>query len=249
MRGYGTGRAGVRRPGFWIRLCVVVIRPLDRLLFRLRWRGTENVPATGGVLLVANHVSYADPLTFVRFVWDCGRVPRILVKSSLFRMPFVGSVMRGARQIPVDRGSSSAHAALDAGLAALRSGEAVCVYPEGTVTRDPRWWPMQAKTGVARLALASGVPVIPIAQWGAQSFYDRYGGVFRPLPRKRIDMAAGRPVDLSAYRGQELSSELLRSATDHIMRAVRDLLAGIRGEQPPEEFWPRPPHEEDPEKT
>jgi 1-acyl-sn-glycerol-3-phosphate acyltransferase len=221
-------------------LCALTLHPLDGLLFKLRWGGLEHVPKAGGALLVANHVSYFDPVTFVRFVWDAGRIPRILVKSSLFAHPIVGPVVRGARQIPVERNSAAAKDSLTAAAQALRDGEAVCIYPEGTVTRDPDWWPMRSRTGVARLALSADVPVIPIAQWGPQFFYDKYNHRFRPLPRKTVRTVAGPPVDLSRYRGREVTGELLREVTDVIMGAVREQLADIRGEAPPVEFWEPP---------
>jgi len=221
-------------------LCALTLHPLDGLLFKLRWDGVEHVPKTGGALLVANHVSYFDPVTFVRFVWDAGRIPRILVKSGLFAHPIVGPVVRGARQIPVERNSAAAKDSLTAAAQALRDGEAVCIYPEGTVTRDPDWWPMRSRTGVARLALSTDAPVIPIAQWGPQFFYDKYNHRFRPAPRKTVRTVAGPAVDLSAYRGQEITKDLLREVTDVIMGAVRDLLAEIRNEPAPAEFWEPP---------
>jgi 1-acyl-sn-glycerol-3-phosphate acyltransferase len=214
-----------------------VIYPVDSIMFKLRWRGLENVPQTGGLLMVANHVSYIDPLTFARFVWDSGRVPRFLAKASLFELFFVGRVVRGAGQIPVHRGSADAHSSLRDGLAALERGECVCVYPEGTVTRDPDWWPMQGKTGAARLALASDVPVVPVAQWGPQFAVDWYAKKFRLLPRKTAICQAGPPIDLSGYRGRPVTAELLREVTDVLMGAVRDLLGEVRGEQPPATFW------------
>jgi 1-acyl-sn-glycerol-3-phosphate acyltransferase len=107
---------------------------------------------------------------------------------------------------------------------------------------------MQAKTGVARLALlAPGVPVIPVGQWGAQRFLDVYARRFRPLPRKRITIAAGPPVDLSDFAGSEPTSQVLHEMTDRIMLAVRDLVAEIRGEQPPAEFYRRPAASSTPE--
>jgi 1-acyl-sn-glycerol-3-phosphate acyltransferase len=229
-----------RKAGFWIRFCVLVIYPVDSLLFKLRWRGTEQVPKSGGVILVANHLSYVDPLPFVRFIWDSGRIPRILVKASLFRSKLIGPVMRGAAQIPVHRGSTGAGDSLRDAVAALDRGEAVCIYPEGTVTRDPDWWPMRAKTGVARLALQTDVPVIPIAQWGAQFCYDRYNHKLSLLPRKALHITAGPPVDLSAYRGKPVTAELVREVTDVIMSAVRDQLAIIRDQTPPTTFFERP---------
>ena len=227
--------------GFWIRLCVVVIWPLVGTVFKLRLRNLERMPASGGVIVATNHVSYADPLVFARFVWDAGRVPRFLIKDSLFRLFFVGRVMRGAKQIPVSRGSSDAERSLRNAVEALGRGECVCIYPEGTVTRDPDFWPMVGRTGVARLALSADVPVVPVAQWGPQQAVDVYHKRYRPFPRKEAWCVVGDPVDLSAYRGRPLTAELLREVTDLIMRAVRDELAQVRGEPAPTAFYRRPP--------
>ena len=228
------------RVGFWLRVAWAVIYPVDTMLFKLRWRGREHLPATGGVLVVTNHISYADPLTFARYVWDAGRVPRFLAKEPLFRIFFVRRVLRGAGQIPVHRGAADAQGSLRDAVAALERGEAVCIYPEGTVTRDPDWWPMVGRTGVARRALATDVPVVPVAQWGPQFAVDVYRKRFRLIPRKTAICQAGPPVDLSAYRGRPLTAELLREVTDVIMARVRDLLGEIRGETPPTTFWRRP---------
>jgi 1-acyl-sn-glycerol-3-phosphate acyltransferase len=126
-------------------------------------------------------------------------------------------------------------------VAALVRGEVVMIYPEGTVTRDPQFWPMQAKTGVARLALlAPDVPVIPVAQWGEQEFLNYYQRRFRPLPRKHVTISAGEPIDLSEFVGRQPTAEILRTMTDRIMGAVRDELALVRGEQPPDAFYRSP---------
>jgi 1-acyl-sn-glycerol-3-phosphate acyltransferase len=225
------------RVGPWLRICWAIIWPLDSLLFKLRWRGREHMPASGGVLIVANHVSHIDPMTFARYVWDSGREPRFLIKAEVFRWPVVRTVLRGAGQIPVHRGTADAQESLRAALSALASGEAVCIYPEGTVTKDPDWWPMHSRTGVARLALATEVPVVPIGQWGAQFAVDVYRKRYRPLPRKTVTFSAGPPIDLSAYRGRPQTTDLLREVTDLIMGRVRDLVAEIRAEQPPAAFW------------
>jgi 1-acyl-sn-glycerol-3-phosphate acyltransferase len=237
-RGARVARHG--RVGFWLRVAWAVIYPVDTLLFKLRWRGREHIPATGGVLVVANHISHADPLTFARYVWDAGRVPRFLAKDELFRIFFIRTVLRGSKQIPVHRGSSDAQGSLRDAVTALEAGEAVCIYPEGTVTRDPDWWPMVSRTGVARLALATEAPVIPVAQWGPQAAVDVYRKRFRPFPRKIAICQAGPPVDLSAYRGRPQTAELLREVTDVIMTRVRDMLGELRDEQPPTQFWRRP---------
>ncbi|CAA9248506.1 MAG: Acyl-CoA:1-acyl-sn-glycerol-3-phosphate acyltransferase [uncultured Corynebacteriales bacterium] len=230
--------------GFWVGFAVVVIRPMVSVLFRVRWRGREHVPAAGGVIMVANHISHADWLTFARYVWDCRRVPRFLAKESLFRLPGIGSVLRGARQIPVRRGTAAARESLDRAVEALARGECVCIYPEGTVTRDPEFWPMVPRTGVARLALGTGAPVVPVAQWGPQLLLDVHGRRFRPFARPELVAVAGPPVDLSGYRGRPVTAELLREVSDVIMVEVRDLLGGIRGETPPDHFYRRPPARE-----
>jgi 1-acyl-sn-glycerol-3-phosphate acyltransferase len=225
-----------------MRFAVIVVYPLISLLFRRRWVGLDRIPATGPAIVAVNHISYADPLVFARFVWDAGRVPRYLAKASLFTLPFpLGRIVTGAGQIPVHRDTADASQALQGAVDALRRGEVVLIYPEGTVTRDPDFWPMQAKTGVARLALlAPGVPVVPVGQWGAQHFLDVYSRRFRPFPRKRVTVCAGAPVDLSDFAGSQPSSAVLHEMTDRIMVSIRDLVAEIRGEQPPAEFYRRP---------
>ncbi|MGI8529886.1 MAG: lysophospholipid acyltransferase family protein [Geodermatophilaceae bacterium] len=235
--GRQTGHGGRGPLGWWLRLSAIVVRPVVRLMFRFRWAGQQHVPRTGGVILMANHVSKLDPFSIARFTWDAGRIPRFLVKEGLFGVFFVGAVLRGARQIPVRRGTNEATTALRAAEQALRDGEAVVVYPEGTVTRDPDWWPMQGKTGLARLWLATDVPVIPVAQWGQQRSWDYHTGKFRLFPRKRVVVVAGPPVDLSYFRGRPVTPEALREITDTAFSAVRDLLAVERDEPAPDGFW------------
>jgi len=225
-----------------MRFAVVLVYPLVSLLFKRRWAGLDRIPITGPAIVAVNHISYADPLIFARFIWDAGRVPRYLAKASLFTLPFgLGRIVAGAGQIPVHRETVDAAQALQGAVEALARGEVVLIYPEGTVTRDPDFWPMQAKTGVARLALlAPGVPVIPVGQWGAQHFLDVYSRRFRPWPRKAISISAGPPVDLSDFAGSAPDSATLHRMTDRIMASVRELVADLRGERPPAEFYPRP---------
>jgi 1-acyl-sn-glycerol-3-phosphate acyltransferase len=237
-------KPGHRNAGRWVWLAVVLVKPLNAAFFKRHWRGQEHIPPTGGVVLVANHVSQADWCTLAEFVWDSGRIPRFLVKDSLFRVRGVRSVLRGASQIPVSRGTAAARNSLEEAHAALGRGEVVCIYPEGTVTRDPDFWPMQARTGVARLALDTDAPIVPVANWGTQNAVDVEHRKVRPLPRHEVWGVAGPPLDLSAYRGRPLTADLLREVTDVIMGAVRDQLAEVRGETPPAEFFRRPPARE-----
>ncbi len=213
---------------------MLVLYPLDSLLFKISWRNLNRVPPTGGVILAVNHVSYVDTILIARFVWQTGRIPRFLIKASMFEKPFIGRVLRGAAQIPVRRGTADASQSLHAAKEALDRGECVIIYPEGTMTHDPDWWPAPAKTGIARLALlAPDAPVIPIGQWGAQFTFDSLRKTVRPFPRKPVSASVGEPVDLQRYRGKEPTSELLHEMTDQIMWAVTELVADLRGESPP----------------
>ncbi len=231
------------RPSAALWFAIVVIVPVTSLLFRLRYRHGERIPATGPVLLVANHVSVVDPLACARLAWDNGRVPHFLAKQSVFK-GWVGRVLRACGQIPVARFSADAHEALVAAQADLDAGNVVVIYPEGSVTRDPDWWPMQARTGVARLALTTDAVVLPVAQWGPQEVHDYHRKKLRLRLRAPAEYLVGEPVDLSDLRaevraGRPLTPELLRETTDLIMGRVRDLLAELRGEPAPPGFASR----------
>ena len=229
-----------KRYGFWLRLAGVVLKPPLTVFTKREWLGRDNIPQSGPVIFAVNHVSHADPLIVAHFIYDLPRKPRFLAKDSLFRTPVVKWVLRGAKQIPVYRGTRDASASLAAARAALSEGDGVIIYPEGTTTKDPDLWPMQPKTGLARLALETKAPVIPIAQWGAHRLFDAQTRKLRLRFRTPITVVAGPPVDLSAYDGKPLTSETLRAVTDTVMRQVRTQLAEIRRETPPEAFYVRP---------
>jgi 1-acyl-sn-glycerol-3-phosphate acyltransferase len=229
------------KAGFWIRLCVAILYPLDALLFRIRWRHLDRVtpPEAGGVIIALNHVSHIDTILMARFVWQSGRVPRFMIKAGLFDKPVLRTILRGADQIPVFRGTADASDSLQAAVAALDAGECIVIYPEGTITRDPAQWPMQAKTGIARLWLLSpDTPVIPVGQWGAQH---RSGPArFILWPRRTAEASVGPAVDLRRFRGAEPTPEITREITDVIMAAVRDEVAELRRQTPPAEFMVPP---------
>jgi len=223
------------KAGFWIRLCVVLIYPLAGLLYRIRWRGLDRVPAAGGVILALNHISHIDTLLMARMIWQSGRVPRFMIKASLFHKPVTGPIFRGSKQIPVYRGTGDAARSLREAVTALERGEAVVIYPEGTITRDPAKWPMLGKTGIARLALlCPDVPVIPIGQWGAQQ---RPFSPLRLIRRPTSSVSVGKPVELGRFRSAEPSADTLREMTDTIMAAIRDEVAELRGEVASREFF------------
>jgi 1-acyl-sn-glycerol-3-phosphate acyltransferase len=219
-------------PG-WRLFTVIVFRPLLHILVRNKWEGQENIPKSGPVIIAPNHMSYADWGTDSLFFYEAGRYPTFLIKASAFKVPFIGKMLYGAGQIPVNRGAADAAKALKQAEQALKEGEAVIIYPEGTATRDPGLWPMVAKTGVARVALATGAPVIPVARWGTQDVLP-YGSKKPKLwPRQTVRTVAGKPVDLSEWTGKQTSARALRAATDAIMADVTGLVASLRGEEPP----------------
>ena len=226
-----------QRLGWGYRLTVLVVVPLLRLLLRRDWRGMEHVPRTGGVVAVTVHASNLDPMTFAHFVHASGRVMRFLAKASLFAVPGLGALLRNAGQIPVHRGTGDAADAFTAAVAAVEAGQLVAVFPEGTLTRDPDLWPMRGKTGAARIALATGAPVVPIGQWGAHEVLPRYRRTVRLFPRRTVHVWAGPPVDLDDLRDRPVNGTVLREATDRIMAALVAIVAEQRGEQPPAELF------------
>jgi 1-acyl-sn-glycerol-3-phosphate acyltransferase len=237
----GNQPTGRREWGYsrgWRRFTVIILRPLLRLLMKYQWQGRENFPKTGGVILAPNHLSYADWGAIALYSYSYGhRFPVFMIKSAVFEVKLIGPLLYNVGQLPVYRGRGDAGLVLKQAEQALAAGACVIVYPEGTATRDPDLWPMVGKTGAARLALSTGVPVIPIASWGAQDVLP-YGSKKPKLwPRKTIRMAAGPPVDLSAYAGQRLSASTLRAATADIMADITALLAKIRQQTPPAVPW------------
>ena len=169
-------------------------------------------------------------------IWS-GRWPRYLGKAELWSTPVVGWFARKCGQIPVLRNTAQARDALAPAQAALERGECVGIYPEGGRTRDPDLWPMTARTGVARLALSTGVPVIPTANWGTHLIMPGRRLTWPRLwPRKTIRVVMGDPVPLSDLYGRT-DVEAMRIATDRIMDAVTILVEGLRGETRPAGVW------------
>jgi 1-acyl-sn-glycerol-3-phosphate acyltransferase len=200
---------------------------------RREWRGAENMPTDRGFIAASNHMTNIDPLTFAHFLWDNGFAPKILAKASLFKVPVMRGVLHATGQIPVHRNTTAAGESLDAAVAAVEAGECVAVFPEGTLTREPDLWPMTGKTGVARLALATRAPVIPVAQWGPQDLLGRYKKLLRPVPRKKVTVVAGPPVVLDDLYDRPRDTATLREATDRVMDAITALLEDVRGESAP----------------
>ena len=199
--------------------------PLLRLLFRWKIDGIEKIPRTGPAIVASNHISNFDPLCVAYLVDRAGRRPRFLAKASLWKNPIMRIIFSGCRQIPVERGSGDV-SPTRAAEQSLRSGEVVVVYPEGTITTNLDLTPMKGKTGVARLTLATGVPVTPVAVWGAQWLIPK-GRKWKYRGHRLMMLKLGEPMRFDEFAGRQDDPEALREVTDRVMaeidRLVREL--------------------------
>ncbi len=220
------------------RAAVGTIRPIMRALTRQDWQGAQCLPARGGCVIAANHISHADPFAVAHFLFDNGHPPFFLGKASLFELPLLGRWLTACEQVPVHRGDGRAVEAFRDAVAAVDAGRCVVVMPESTITKDPLGWPMAGKTGAARMALQTGVPVLPLGQWGAQELLEP-GGRFRPWGRPVMRMRLGPPVSLDDLRQRPLDARGLREATQRIMSAITTQVSLLRGEPAPEGVWDR----------
>ncbi len=210
-----------------------LVRHLMFAVSKPEWTGTEHLPHGKGFIAAANHATELDALTFAHFLYDQGFEPRILAKRGLFTTPVIGALLRATRMIPVDRGTAEAGRSLDAARVELEGGACVAIFPEGTITRDPDLWPMTGKTGLARMALATRRPVLPVAQWGAGDILGRYARLLKPFPRKRVQVRVGPPVELSDLYDAPHDAAALREATERVMDAITRELEVLRGEPAP----------------
>jgi 1-acyl-sn-glycerol-3-phosphate acyltransferase len=245
--------AANRERGPWpLKTLGLLIHGALNLLIKRDWGdGTRLLPRTGGVLILANHVSSFDPPVLGEFVAYQGRWPHFLAKASLFQVPVLGWLLRKAEQVPVYRGTAHSADALDAAVAHLKAGRVVVMYPEGTVTQDPNLWPMACKTGAARLAITTGCPVIPIGQYGANRVLLDGGGPHRVgrkgwggpgngwdiFPRKWTEFRTGDPIDMSEFGTDPTDREAVRAATARIVAVLTELVEECRGEKAPELLW------------
>jgi 1-acyl-sn-glycerol-3-phosphate acyltransferase len=199
----------------------ILIGPWLRILFRPQVEGLENLPAEGGAILAGNHLSFSDSI-FLPLV--CKRRITFLAKSDYFATPGLKGwltklFMSGVGQVPVDRsGGRASEAALSTGLRILGEGKLLGIYPEGTRSPDGRLY--RGKTGVARMALEAGVPVIPCAM--VNTHLIQPPGRVRPKIM-RVKIAIGAPIDFSRYEGMSGDRFVLRSMTDEIMYELMQL--------------------------
>jgi len=212
----------------WYQVAKAVCLPPLRFWFRLSHEHLDRIPLTGPAIIACNHISYLDPLTNGDAVVRAGRRPRFLAKEELFRIAVVGRALRGAGQIPVSRGTRD-RSSLDRAVAALGQGEVIVVYPEGTVTKREDGFPMEAKTGVVRLAIATGVPIIPMASWGSQAVWQKSGKGSLRFGRP-IWTTVGEPFDLPVPPEGEQAP--LRELTAQVMDEITHLVVSLRDRYP-----------------
>ncbi len=210
--------------------------PFMELVGRYRLHGTENLPASGAVVVAPNHYSDIDPIVIGYAMYKLGRMPRFLAKASLFKVPVLGWMLTKAEQVPVERSGSSGADPLAAARRIAKAGHAVVIYPEGTLTRDPDLWPMRGKLGAVRTALDAGIPLIPAVSWGAQKILPRYGKISL-FPRKPTDVVFGPPLDLSEFAGKSGDAKALAEATTKLMNTLATMVGELRSETPPAQRW------------
>jgi len=222
-----------RRLGFWQWFAAGVVKPTLTVWTKRDWSGMEHIPHEGGVILAPNHLSEFDPLVVAHYVFDAGRWPQFLAKSALFNSRVLGPLLRSVKQIPVYRGTADAVKSVAAAVEAVQAGEAVIIYPEGTTPKAGDLWPQRGKTGIARLYLQTGAPVVPIVTWGPQKIFDPRMPRLRFRPRMPVTVVAGPPIDLSKWTDAPPTAANLYAITDEIMAVLRDMLADLRGEPAP----------------
>ena len=199
----------------------VLLGPLMRLLARPTIEGLEHIPAHGGAILAGNHLAVADSFLVPLLV---RRRITYLAKREYFIQPgFIGWIKKlfftGVGQVPVDRAvGSEAQAALGTAIRLLREGKLLGIYPEGTRSPDGRLY--KGKTGVARMALEAGVPVIPVAAIGTNKLNPTGSRMWRP---HHVHIRIGEPLDFSRYAGMAGDRFIERSMTDEIMYTLMEL--------------------------
>lgn len=197
------------------------VRPLLRIFFRIQLQGLENIPQQGGAILASNHLSVSDSVFFPGVI---ERPVIFLAKDDYFngtglKGRFIAWFFRNINQLPMDRsGGKGSAASLASANRALAEGQLLGIYPEGTRSPDGRLY--RAKLGVAKLALESGAPVIPVAMIGT----DKVQPIGRTIPRPgRIGIKVGEPLDFTAYAEKVDDPQTLRFVADEIRKAINKL--------------------------
>ncbi|CAB4681910.1 unannotated protein [freshwater metagenome] len=199
---------------------IFTIKTLWKYLgLRFDFRGEENIPRKGGAILAINHVSYFDFAITGTAALPAGRYVRFMAKKEIFDNKIAGPLMRGMHHINVDRSSGSA--SFVAALRALKAGEVIGIFPEGTVSTS--FEIKQLKSGAVRLAMGAGVPIIPTVIWGSQRVWTK--GVKRNLKRKKfpVSVTFGEPIHYQRGDDVELAETHLREVLLAMLHEVQDI--------------------------
>lgn len=203
-----------------------------RAMGKVESLGTENLKPDGPLIVAPLHMSLADPVLVGISLFDQGRMPHFLAKSSLFKGP-LGVLLKGMGQIPVLRNSAGAGDSLVYAKKALDADQTVVIYPRGTLTADPDGWPDPSRTGAARLSVETGVPIVPAAHWGLQESLTKHSKKIVPHPRRHLRVLYGQRIDPAEYAG---SSSGIVALTHRLTRVTAELLAELKDEPLPERF-------------
>jgi 1-acyl-sn-glycerol-3-phosphate acyltransferase len=226
-----------RPPRLW-RFAQWLTIPVLWLICRIRITGEVAAQYRAGPLILAsNHISLFDPVVTSVVAGRRGLAPRVMATAGVFGAPIIGAFMRACGHLPVARGSDHVADAVPAAEAALQAGSVLFIYPEGRIGLDPGAWPERPKTGAARLALTTGVPVVPVSIWGSHEViaYHGAGAMVRSLitclwRRPIVRVHFGAPVDLSDLRLGAVGHA--RRAGERIMEAICVGLERLRVDEP-----------------
>ncbi|MFB3739421.1 MAG: lysophospholipid acyltransferase family protein [Candidatus Velamenicoccus archaeovorus] len=200
----------------WWRIGLLIVGLVGRLLFRLRYVGTERIPRTGPAIVAGNHVSALDGIAVALATGErAHRMTRFLAAAEFFAKPQFGWALRSFRQIPLHRGRGD-EGALDEAIRTLRSGALAGIFPEGRVNPHPEEL-QRGRSGLARLALPTGAPVIPVGIWGTQDRWPREGLHLRRPWRPRVAVVYGEPIVPS---GDPSDPTDVQAFTDRVMAAI-----------------------------
>lgn len=209
-----------------------------RLAFRLRFHHLERLPPQGAALLACNHISVLDPIILGIAVSDRLRTISFLAAAETFSQPMIGWGLRILRQIPIRRGASDWRA-LDEAAAVIRRGSLAGIFPEGRVSDDAEL--QRGRKGAARLALAAGVPVVPVAIWGTHVRWPRAGFTLRRPWRPVVAVVVGHPIEVA---GSPRDPRAVRDLTERLMREMAPMVDEARRRAPPSRpravSFPRP---------
>jgi 1-acyl-sn-glycerol-3-phosphate acyltransferase len=215
----------------WWRLGVPLVVAVERALFRVRVTGIHHVPLEGPAILAFDHISVLDgPCLAAEVAWRRRRMVRFLVAAEVFDVPVTGWILRRYRQIPIRRGRNDASALHDA-IATIRRGAVAAIAPEGAVNPKPGEL-QRIRSGIARIALPTGAPVIPVGIWGTHRRWSKSGRHWGPQLRPRLGLAFGEPIepkgDVSRQEEVDAFLELVREALERQLAEARTLADDLR---------------------